>query len=77
MTKTSKTDFVLRDPEEFSPIQEQRVSSQEGFWETYHRFQHAIAFADKVDLDVVDNATGKKTSFNQVRFSVRNFSQKH
>jgi len=73
----SNTDFVLRDQEELSEIQEQLVGSQDGFWETYHRFQRAVAFADKVDLDVVDNATGKRTSFNQVRFSVRNFSQKH
>ena len=73
----SKTDFVLNGRDESSPIQEQFSSSDDSFWETYHRFQRAMAFADKVDLDVVDTATGRKTTFNQVRFSLRNFAQKH
>ncbi len=73
----SNSDFILHDQDELNQLQEQMMASEDGFWETYHRFQRAVAFADKVDLDVVDTATGRKTTFNQVRFSVRNFSQKH
>lgn len=74
----SKRDYVLRDPDEFSPLLPPEADEVEGeFWNNYLHFNRTVSLIDRVDLDVIDKQTGRTTTFHQVRFSLRNLASKH
>jgi len=73
----SKRDYVLQDPDEYSPLLVDDEEQENDFWENYQHFQQAVSLADRVDLDIVDRQTGRTTTFHQVRFSLRNLAVKN
>lgn len=73
----SHSDFLLQDPDTYSPLLDEGEEVENDFWHNYLHFQRAVAVADKVDLDVVDSQTGRTTTFHQVRFSMRNMASRH
>ena len=66
-------DFLL-DEEDDEPTQH-KMLTQQTLLEEYANLQKIIAVTDRVDLDIVDEKTGKLTHFKQVRFSGGNNSK--
>jgi len=60
-------DFLFNE-EENGP-QQNKLITQQTLLEEYANLQKIIAVTDRVDLDIVDEKTGKLTHFTQVRFS--------
>jgi hypothetical protein len=73
----SQRDHIITDEHEYSPLFSQGDESEDNFWENYQHLQQSVSMIDRVDISVVDTQTGKKTNFNQVRFSLRNLIHKH
>lgn len=75
----SNNDYQLtNEPSPILQVDESVTKSPEGvFWNNYHRLQDALTSADRVDLNVVNQKTGKVHTYQQVRFSLKNFYQRH
>jgi hypothetical protein len=63
-------DYLLdEEDDEVEQRQQNKLITQQSLLEEYANLQKIIAVTDRVDLDIVDEKTGKMTHFKQVRFS--------
>lgn len=80
MASNANDDYRLSD-DEFSPLLQVKHNfsraPEDAFWHNYHRLVETLPQVDHVNLNIVNQHTGKINRFNNIRFDLKNFFQRH